>query len=80
MANSRPLTPGMIQFSRARNTDGEFAPQADGAPDPATMRAAYGPPAPKSGAVKTAMGAAAGLGGTAAAALLLARKLRARRA
>ena len=74
------LAPGLIQFSRARNTDGEFAPQADETPDPSTMRAAYGPVVRgnKLGAAKVAAGAAAGLGGTAAAALMLARKLRKR--
>ena len=39
------LQPRMIKFNRARNGDGEFAPQgAEGGPDPATMTAAYGHP------------------------------------
>lgn len=69
------IVPGMIRFSRARNSDGEFAPEAGGGPDPATMRAAYGSPN-----VVKGMGAAAGLGGTAAAALLIARRMKGRSA
>ena len=68
------LQPRMIFFDdRPRNPDGHFEPQGDGAPDPATMRAAYGP---NLGAAPAATGAVAGLGGTDAAAALLAKKLK----
>lgn len=69
------LRPGMIQFdSRPRNPDGQFETSATAAgPSPAAMERVYKSPTPMGGAV------AAGLGGTAAAALL-ARKLRLRRA
>ncbi len=60
------IAPGMIQLDdRPRNGSGQFSPQGDGGPDPHAMRAAYGP-----GTIaKTVagVGAAAGLGGLAAA-------------
>lgn len=59
-----------LEFSRSRNMDGEFVSQADGTPGPNAMAAAYGP----STVAKTA-GAVAGLGGTATAALLLAKRM-----
>ncbi len=69
----------MIRFDRARNGDGEFAPQVEGGPDPATMRAAYGPVAPVS-KVRNALRLAADAGGAAGGALtvgsMVARKLR----
>jgi len=74
------LEPGrkpVVQFARPRNTDGEFEPEADAVPDPTTMRAAYGPPPDdlkRPGVAKPTAGVVAGLGGTAAAALLLARR------
>jgi hypothetical protein len=73
------LRPGMIRFSRARNGDGEFAPQAEGVPDPNTMVRAYGPPSvpgtTNGGAKKAAV---AGVLGASTAAALLARKLKTR--
>jgi len=73
------LRPGMIAFARARNTDGEFAPQAAGAADPKAMAAAYGPGAIAGGFTKGAIegsGAVAGGGGTALLARLASRRFR----
>lgn len=65
-----------LHFERPRTADGEFAPQAEDVPDPATMQAAYGHQSSTLPNAGQAAGAAVGVGGTAAAALLLARRLR----
>lgn len=65
----------MITFDRARNGDGQFAPEAsDGGIDPATMRAAYGPAKLQSDAGSDQGGADA----TDSAAQILAQRLKAR--
>lgn len=58
--NFAELQPGMINFNRVRNGDGEFAPQSvEGGPDPATMTAAYGHPADRA-KIAVAFGGGAG--------------------
>lgn len=65
-----------VAFSRERNSDGEFAPQAEDGPDPNAMARAYGPPETRKEGSKLGM-VASGAGALTAAALL-ARKLRGR--
>ena len=70
------LAPRMIPFERARDGAGQFAPQAaSGGADPSTMAAAYPGTQRNMGNAATVASA----GGTAATALMVARKLRARR-
>lgn len=65
-----------LAFDRSRNSDGEFAPQAEGGPDPHAMARAYGSPESRASAPKAAA-IVGGMGGLTAAALL-GRKLRGR--
>jgi hypothetical protein len=86
MSAFRGLRPAMISgaraihFDRARNSDGEFAPQTEGGPDPATMRAAYGPVNRRPGALRSALGIVADTAGAAGGAVtigsMVAKKLR----
>jgi hypothetical protein len=79
MAKLTRTLDGALHFSRARNSDGEFAPQAVEGPDPKAMARVYGSPETRQrgmGIVATAMGGA----GAITAAALLARKLRGRMA
>ncbi len=78
------LEPGMIAFDRTRDGMGQFAPQTEAGADPGTMQAAYGggnlqAPTESTSGLGKKVGAVAATGGTMAAALLLARKLRGRR-
>jgi hypothetical protein len=66
----------IIAFARARNGDGEFAPQTEDAPDPNAMARAYGAPAGRIVAAPGKKAVAAGALGATAAAVLLTRKLR----
>jgi hypothetical protein len=65
-----------LSFSRTRNSDGEFAPQAEDGPDPNAMARAYG--APETGQSGLKVAATVGGAGALTAAALLARKLRGR--
>ena len=66
----------ILGFDRSRNSDGEFAPQAEGGPDPNAMARAYGAPEARATGPKAA--AVVGGAGALTAAALLARKLRGR--